>query len=85
MPPWWTTKFCDYTGNSPRQLNFGGNINRNPGEVSRQWYDWIYKRVAENTPYDKMVADIVLATSRSSPDQSYKDYALEMDSYFRVE
>ena len=82
---WWTTKFCDYTGNSPRQLNIGNNVIRNPGEVSRQWYQWLYKRVADNMPYDKMVADIVLATSRTTADQTYKDYSLEMDSYFRTE
>lgn len=81
---WWTTKLCDYTGNSPRTLN-NGNINRNPGELSRQWYQWIYKRVAANTPYDRLCADIVLATSRSSPQQSYKDYSLETSSYFRAD
>lgn len=80
---WWTTKFCDYTGNSPRELNFGGNFNRNPGEISKQWYEWIYKRVANNTPYDQLVADIVLATSRTSPDESYKDFSVTMDSYYR--
>lgn len=80
---WWTTKFCDYTGNSPRELNVGGIFNRNPGEMSRQWYDWLYKRIAENQPYDQIVADIVLATSRTSPDQSYKDYSLQMDAYFK--
>jgi hypothetical protein len=82
---WWATKFCDYTGNSPRELNNGGNINRNPGALSRQWYEWLYKRVADNVPYDQMVADIVLATSRSSPTQSFKDYSLEMNSYFRAD
>lgn len=80
---WWTTKFCDYTGNSPRELNVGGIFNRNPGEMSRQWYDWIYKRIADNQPYDQIVADIVLATSRTAPDQSYKDYSLQMDAYFK--
>jgi hypothetical protein len=34
-------------------------------------------------PYDQIAAGIILATSRSSPEQSYKDYTLEMDSYFR--
>ena len=71
---WWTTRLCDYTGNSPRGVNVGGNLNRQPGEFSRQWYQWLYKRVADNTPYDQIVAGIVLATSRSSPEQSYKDY-----------
>jgi hypothetical protein len=82
---WWTTKFCDYTGNSPRELNFGGNFNRNPGEISKQWYEWIYKRVASNTPYDQLVADIVLATSRTSPDENYKDYSVAMDTYYRAD
>ena len=80
---WWTTKFCDYTGDSPRELNVGGNINRNPGEIARQWYDWVYKRVADNVPYDKFVEEIVLSASRTSSDQTYEQYALEMDSYFR--
>lgn len=82
---WWTTKFCDYTGNSPRELNIGGNFNRNPGEMSRQWYDWIYKRVANNVPYDQVVADIVLAMSRTSAEQDYRDYSVAMDAYFRSE
>ena len=34
-----------------------------PAEYARQWYDWIYARVAENVPYDKLVAGIVLAQS----------------------
>lgn len=82
---WWTTRLCDYTGNSARGINIGGNIGRNGSEFSRQWYEWIYKRVADNTPYDQLVAGIVLATSRTSPQQSYKDYAVEMSSYFRSE
>ena len=39
----------------------------------RQWYDWIYKRVAENMPYDKIVAGLVLATSRPKG-ESYDDF-----------
>ena len=79
----WATKICDYTGNNAKQINLGGNMNRGYGEVSRMWYDWFYKRMAENMPYDKMVEGVVMATSRSKPDESYKDYVLEMDSYFR--
>jgi hypothetical protein len=81
----WATRFCDYTGNNPRLINLGGGNNKNrlSGEVSRQWYDWLYHRVATNQPYDKMVADIVLATSRSSAGQSYESFAHEMGSYFR--
>ena len=82
---WWATKLCDYTGNSPRTVNLGGNINKNAGDVSRQWYQWLYKRVGENMPYDQIAAGIIMATSRSSPEQSYKDYAVEADSYFRAD
>src|SRR5205085_3492979 len=52
---WWTTKLCDFTGNSTRQINnvFQGAKNFS-GLMSRQWYDWIYKRVSENQPYDQL-------------------------------
>lgn len=83
---WWTTKLCDFTGNSARNINSVVNNARNlSGEMSRQWYDWIYKRVAENQPYDQLAAGIILATSRSSPTQSYQEYAEEMAAYFRKE
>lgn len=80
----WATKFSDYTGNNPTLMRVNGNNRRNlSGEVSRQWYDWLYDRVAANVPYDKLVSDIVLATSRSSADQSYQDFVEEMATYFR--
>jgi hypothetical protein len=82
---WWATRLCDYTGDSPRTVNLGGNINKNAGDVSRQWYQWLFKRVSENMPYDQIAAGIIMATSRSSPQQSYKDYTAEADSYFRAD
>ena len=81
---WWTTKLCDFTGNNPRQIRNVVNGARDmSGEVSRQWYDWIYERVAKNEPYDELAAGIVLATSRTSPEQSYEAMALELAGYFR--
>lgn len=81
---WWATKLCDFTGNSARQIFSEGVADLN-GEFARQWWDWLCRRVAMNEPYDKLAAGIILATSRSAPDQSYKDYALEMASYLRTE
>ncbi|MBX6311989.1 MAG: DUF1549 domain-containing protein [Isosphaeraceae bacterium] len=75
---WWTTKLCDITGNSIR--NFQGQPS--PDRAARQWYEWIYRRVQENTPYDQLIAGIVLATSRR-PGQSYEDFAQEQSAYFR--
>lgn len=81
---WWTTLLCDFTGNNPRQLNDGGGLIRNlNGEQSRRWYDWIHQRVADNTPYDQIAAGIILATSRSSPQQSFEQFAKEMAAYYR--
>jgi hypothetical protein len=81
---WWTTLLCDFSGNNPRQLNTGGEIQLND-KFSRQWYDWIHQRVADNVPYDQIVAGLVLANGRTKPDQTYEDFAREMASYFREE
>ncbi len=75
---WWTTRLCDFTGANPKVLNEG------PFDGSRtaaQWYAWIYKRVEENTPYDQLVAGLVLAAGRSSG-QSYDDYCRQMSEYY---
>ena len=51
--------------------------------LSSDWYNWVYKRVLDNKPYDEIVGGIVLASGRSNPDQSYIDYAKEMAQYHR--
>ena len=80
---WWTTKFCDYTAASSRSLNLG-SVPFYYGDLTRQqWYHWIYNRIATNVPYNQIASSIVLATGRRSPDQSYKDFVTETDSYFR--
>jgi hypothetical protein len=78
---WWATRLCDWTGNSEATGPLGGERGLNR-EKSKQWYQWIYRRVADNVPYDKLVEGIVLATSRR-PSQSHDDYYAEMSSYFR--
>ncbi len=67
---WWTTKLCDFTGNNAANLNInnGYKVDR-----TQEWYDWIYRRVAANEPYDKIIGGIVTAVSRK-PDESYAAY-----------
>jgi hypothetical protein len=79
---WWTTVLCDLTGNNQNQLEIAGKYLE--AESARNWYDWIYRRVSENTPYDQMMEGLVLAVGRR-PDQSYADYCAEMTSYVRDE
>lgn len=75
---WWATRLCDITGNNGEYPdNFFGS------EYARLWYEWIYRRVRDNVPYDQIVAGIVLATSRR-PGQSFEDYNREMSSYVRT-
>lgn len=57
---WWATRLCDWTGNNPDFANI--EIGRD--QVATDWYDWIEKRVADNTPYDELVSGIVLSQSR---------------------
>ena len=76
---WWTTKLCDVTGNNDDLLV---NVTPLRGQASQDWYDWIYQRVAANTPYDQLVAGIVTAVSRR-PDQDYLEYCQEMSEIAR--
>ncbi|MBL8814484.1 MAG: DUF1549 domain-containing protein [Planctomyces sp.] len=75
---WWTTRLCDFTGNSDDQLN---NVTPVRAEASRQWYDWIEKRVASNTPYDDIVEGIVMAVSRN-PGESYEEYCQNLSTLY---
>jgi len=79
---WWTTRFCDWTGNNDTKQN--QQIGGNRGIVPQQWYDWIYKRIADNVPYDKLVEGIVTARSRL-PEESYADYSAAMSKCYRDE
>ena len=73
---WWTTKINDFQGNSPAQLRLNNYARKlNP---SRDWYNWVYKRVSENRPYDEIVQGIVMGTGRSRPDQTYQEFVKEM-------
>ncbi|MCH2610078.1 MAG: DUF1549 domain-containing protein, partial [Pirellulales bacterium] len=76
---WWTTKICDFTGNNDQQLNNTSPVRNQPGQ---HWYDWIYKRVADNSGYDELVSGIVLATSMKNG-ESYADYCKRMSDISR--
>lgn len=75
---WWTTRLCDFTGNSDDQLN---NVTPVRSEASRQWYDFIHSRVASNMPYDDIVEGLVMAVSRD-PGESYEEYCRNMSSLY---
>lgn len=74
----WATKLCDYTGANSRMFN--GDILRD--DYTRDWYEWVARRLRENVTYDKIVAGIVLASSRK-PGQKYEDFIKEQGSYYR--
>jgi len=76
---WWTTKLCDFTGNNETELN---NVLPVRGMASQAWYDWIYQRVRDNVPYDKLVEGIVTATSRA-PGESYTEYCKDLSEILR--
>jgi hypothetical protein len=75
---WWTTKLCDFTGNSDDKLN---NVTPIQGEASKHWYAWIEKRVRDNVPYDKIMEGIVMAVSRN-PGESYEDYCRNVSKLY---
>ena len=80
---WWATRLCDFTGNSDRTGPLGGEQGLNRAKA-KQWYDWVYRRLADNVPYDRIVEGIVLAKTRSKEGQTYAEYSAEMSAYFRT-
>src|SRR5205807_5955854 len=76
---WWTTRLCDWTGNNDTKFNnFGVLRGANAGGgAAQEWYDWIYKRVADNMPYDQLIDGMVTAVSRL-PGESYAEYCTVM-------
>lgn len=76
---WWTTRFCDWTGNNDTKFNVLGTFRQS---AAQQWYDWIYDRIARNVPYDQIVEGIVTAVSRQ-PGETYTAYCAAMSQMFR--
>ncbi|MFO0922282.1 MAG: DUF1549 domain-containing protein, partial [Pirellulales bacterium] len=73
----WATFFSDVTGNNDEQLNNFAPLDGRVGRLNQQWYQWIYERIENNVPYDKMVEGIVTAVSKQSG-ESYRDYCQAM-------
>jgi hypothetical protein len=78
---WWTTKLCDFTTNNDQTLN---NVGIGRGTVTQDWWDWIHKRVKDNTPYDQLAAGIVLGKSRNEG-ESYLEYCEALGKIARRE
>ena len=67
---WWTNKLCDFTGCNPKSISSLLEVAREDGYVkASQWYDWIYERVERNEPYDRIVADLMLADLSGKDDE----------------
>lgn len=79
---WWATRLCDFTGNSDRTGPLGGEQGLNRAKAA-QWYGWMYRRLRDDVPYDRIVEGVVLATSRTKPDQTFEEFSAEMSAYFR--
>ena len=78
---WWTTKLCDFTGNNSDQTQ---NATYPRNASPQYWYDWIYRRVEKNVPYDELVAGIVLGKSRNDG-ESYTQYCQSMSKIYKAE
>jgi len=77
---WWATRFCDWTGNNSQTNQNNGPDRRT--EVSKAWYEWMRKRIAANEPYDRIVEQIVMGTSRLDG-EAYVDYCRRMSAAMR--
>ena len=71
---WWATKFSDWTGNNAEQLQNSLPVRNVAGKL---WHAWVAKRIADDVPYDEIVAGIVTATARES-DEDYQSYCEAM-------
>ncbi len=84
---WWATLLSDFTGNNPRLVNnnLADGLQNSGGKISRLWYDWLERKVRDNVPYDEIAAGLVMARTKTSPEQSYEEMAKELSSYFAKE
>ncbi|MCA9140348.1 MAG: DUF1553 domain-containing protein [Planctomycetales bacterium] len=71
---WWATRLSDWTGNSEEQLNNVLPV-RNAG--TKLWFNWLQKRLEDNTPYDEIIEGIVSSNSLEEG-EDYVQYCEEM-------
>jgi hypothetical protein len=76
---WWATRFCDWGGNNDTKFNAFGVLRPvgRFGGAAQEWYDWVYKRIADNMPYDEIVSHMVTGVSRM-PGETYAEYCATM-------
>lgn len=59
---WWANKLCDFTGCNPQSIQSLLEVAQEGGYVkATEWYQWIYRRVEANVPYDRLVSELMLA------------------------
>jgi hypothetical protein len=61
----WATRYLDITGCDVAAME--GPAELRP-QRARMWHDWFRKRFAENTPYDRIVHDVLCASSCDGAD-----------------
>jgi len=75
---WWTTKLCDMMDSHRHYQPIAKS------RPIKQWHDWVFRRVQNNTSYDKIVRGIIVSSSRR-PGETYEDYLTSMSAYHRHE
>ena len=74
----WATKLSDVTGNNTVALEQPNGPVQN--RRSQMWHDWLRKRLGENRPYDRLVRDILTATSADGQKpEDYLEFAKKID------
>lgn len=70
----WATKLSDITGNNTVALE---QPQQTANRRSQMWHDWLKKRIADNVAYDKIVRDILTATTTDDmkPDEWVEFFA----------
>jgi hypothetical protein len=82
----WATKFCDITACSQDSMEGPPELT---AKRAKMWHDWFRRRIADNTPYDRIVRGVLCATSRDDEEitawiRREADLAREMQKGFQT-